>query len=334
MHQAGLLAGCHGMPPRALPTTWVLPWRPAAAAMAGCRPRLLPVMPASTAVPCRLRLQDCANTTIGSSLARGISGGGEQAAGTQWLPTMPFPRRAFLWCVCMTHTSLPLAHAPAEAKRVSVGLTMITCPAVLLCDEPTSGLDSWNQHAVVEGGRAWVGLRVPGRLLGWVAWKPCRPWLPPSLPAALPPPRHAMQRCATWRGAASRWHPPSTPPPLTPLRCLTECSSCSAGGRCTLARTVGGGLVPFLSCCAIPCFCHAVLCRAMPCHAPCLHHHAMPRHAMPCPAMLRRAPPCRAMPCRAMPCHAMPCHAMPCHDTSLPPRLAAHPRRRGVPALL
>ncbi|PRW55890.1 P-loop containing nucleoside triphosphate hydrolase [Chlorella sorokiniana] len=63
----------------------------------------------------KLRLQDCANTTIGSSLARGISGG--------------------------------------EAKRVSVGLTMITCPAVLLCDEPTSGLDSWNQHAVVEALR-------------------------------------------------------------------------------------------------------------------------------------------------------------------------------------
>ncbi|KAI7843801.1 hypothetical protein COHA_002699 [Chlorella ohadii] len=63
----------------------------------------------------KLRLRDCADTTIGSSLARGISGG--------------------------------------EAKRVSVGLTMITCPAVLLCDEPTSGLDSWNQHAVVEALR-------------------------------------------------------------------------------------------------------------------------------------------------------------------------------------
>ena len=37
---------------------------------------------------------------------------------------------------------------------MSVGLTMITSPAVLLCDEPTSGLDSWNQHAVVEGGWA------------------------------------------------------------------------------------------------------------------------------------------------------------------------------------
>lgn len=37
--------------------------------------------PARRAAPRRLRLQDCANTTIGSSLARGISGGGEQAEG-------------------------------------------------------------------------------------------------------------------------------------------------------------------------------------------------------------------------------------------------------------
>lgn len=52
-------------------------------------------------------------------------------------------------------TCAPHFTTSAEAKRVSVGISMITCPALLLCDEPTSGLDSWNQHAVVEGGLRW-----------------------------------------------------------------------------------------------------------------------------------------------------------------------------------
>lgn len=39
-----------------------------------------PMLHCRTLVSYRLRLQDCASTTIGSSLARGISGGGEGGA--------------------------------------------------------------------------------------------------------------------------------------------------------------------------------------------------------------------------------------------------------------
>lgn len=60
----------------------------------------------------RLDLESCRNTIIGSALVRGISGG--------------------------------------QAKRVNIGLAMITRPRVLFLDEPTSGLDSRTADEVID----------------------------------------------------------------------------------------------------------------------------------------------------------------------------------------
>jgi len=60
----------------------------------------------------KLDLHSCRNTIIGSALLRGISGG--------------------------------------QAKRVNIGLAMITRPRILFLDEPTSGLDSRTADEVVE----------------------------------------------------------------------------------------------------------------------------------------------------------------------------------------
>ncbi|OEU17389.1 P-loop containing nucleoside triphosphate hydrolase protein [Fragilariopsis cylindrus CCMP1102] len=59
-----------------------------------------------------LNLESCRNTVIGSPLSRGISGG--------------------------------------QAKRVNIGLALITRPPVLFLDEPTSGLDSRTANEVIE----------------------------------------------------------------------------------------------------------------------------------------------------------------------------------------
>jgi ATP-binding cassette subfamily G (WHITE) protein 2 len=59
-----------------------------------------------------LDLESCRNTVIGNALQRGISGG--------------------------------------QAKRVNIGLALITRPSVLYLDEPTSGLDSRTANEVVE----------------------------------------------------------------------------------------------------------------------------------------------------------------------------------------
>ena len=53
-----------------------------------------------------LRLQECADTVVGGTLVKGLSGG--------------------------------------ERKRTSVAVELVTQPAVVFCDEPTSGLDSFN----------------------------------------------------------------------------------------------------------------------------------------------------------------------------------------------
>jgi ATP-binding cassette subfamily G (WHITE) protein 2 len=59
----------------------------------------------------KLNLGPCRDTVIGTALQRGISGG--------------------------------------QAKRVNIGLSLITRPAVLFLDEPTSGLDSHTANEVV-----------------------------------------------------------------------------------------------------------------------------------------------------------------------------------------
>jgi ABC-type multidrug transport system ATPase subunit len=60
----------------------------------------------------QLGLNDCKNTVVGSPTRRGISGG--------------------------------------EAKRVNIGIALITSPKVLFIDELTSGLDSFTAHNTVE----------------------------------------------------------------------------------------------------------------------------------------------------------------------------------------
>lgn len=55
-------------------------------------------------------MQRCSGVLIGNQLARGISGG--------------------------------------QAKRVNIGLALVTSPRVLFLDEPTSGLDSYTSNEV------------------------------------------------------------------------------------------------------------------------------------------------------------------------------------------
>jgi len=85
----------------------------------------------------RLNLGSCRRTVIGSTLVRGISGG--------------------------------------QAKRVNIGLALITRPRVLMLDEPTSGLDSRTADEVVdllrdlarEGRTVIVTIHAPsGRAFG------------------------------------------------------------------------------------------------------------------------------------------------------------------------
>jgi len=59
-----------------------------------------------------LRLQKCANTKIGGTMIKGVSGG--------------------------------------ERKRTSIGVELITDPMLIFLDEPTTGLDSFTAMSVVE----------------------------------------------------------------------------------------------------------------------------------------------------------------------------------------
>lgn len=59
-----------------------------------------------------LKLTKCADSAVGSVLARGISGG--------------------------------------ERKRTSIGVELVTDPSVLFLDEPTSGLDSYTALVVIK----------------------------------------------------------------------------------------------------------------------------------------------------------------------------------------
>jgi len=60
----------------------------------------------------KLRITNCADTMIGNSLVKGVSGG--------------------------------------ERKRTSIGYELISGPSIFLLDEPTSGLDSVNALEVVK----------------------------------------------------------------------------------------------------------------------------------------------------------------------------------------
>ena len=67
-----------------------------------------------------LALTKCRNTLVGTSMARGISGG--------------------------------------QLKRTNIGLALVTSPAILFLDEPTSGLDSYTANEVRRGrGRGRAG---------------------------------------------------------------------------------------------------------------------------------------------------------------------------------
>lgn len=71
-----------------------------------------------------LALEPCRNVRIGSQMARGISGG--------------------------------------QAKRVNIGIALITNPRILFLDEPTSGLDSYTSNEVITVVKslAYMGITV------------------------------------------------------------------------------------------------------------------------------------------------------------------------------
>ena len=79
---------------------------------------------------CVLGSQRCRNVKIGTQLARGISGG--------------------------------------QAKRVNIGIALVTNPRVLFLDEPTSGLDSYTANEVRDSCRLLMAL-----IWVWQALKCC-----------------------------------------------------------------------------------------------------------------------------------------------------------------
>ena len=83
---------------------------------------------------------------------------------------------------------------------MSVGLAMISRPAVLFCDEATSGLDSFNAHSVVagarrlrQGEREHASRRATTPSNGII----CRSAMPAHPPPPLRPFPFPAQRCAS-----------------------------------------------------------------------------------------------------------------------------------------
>ena len=82
----------------------------------------------------QLGLVSCKDVKIGDNMQKGISGGQVRA----FLASL---NAAFMLVLGCPLTFDCLAAGP-QAKRVNIGIALITNPKVLFLDEPTSGLDS------------------------------------------------------------------------------------------------------------------------------------------------------------------------------------------------